>query len=321
MLVNKRVLVTGGSGLIGRAVVDRLIEYGAHVTSVSLDDLNLNPRAEYVIGDLTDLSFCKEVIAGSDYVIHAAGIKGSIEVTLNRPASFFVPLMMFNTNVLEAARQCKVRGLVYLSSIGAYPAGEVFIEGTSSTEGEPMDQFPGWAKRMAELQIEAYKKEYGLDSFRVVRPCNVYGPGDNFDPTNAMVIPSLMGRLARGENPLLVWGDGSAVRDFAYSTDIADGVIGALLAKDFEGYVNLASGKGVTIRELIQTLQKIIDFKVEWDLTKPTGFHRRVMSIEKASKTFGYRPKVSLEDGLRTTWEWFADNRESYLNRKNYFTD
>jgi GDP-L-fucose synthase len=162
-----------------------------------------------------------------DFVFHVAGIKGSIEVTKSKPASFFVPLIMFNTNVLEACRLNKVKKAVYTSSIGAYASAEVFRE-SEDLDGPPMDMFPGWAKRMAELQIKAYQVQYGMENFAVVRPCNVYGPGDNFDPSNAMVIPTLMSRIFNKEDPVVVWGDGTAIRDFAYSRDVAEGTILAL---------------------------------------------------------------------------------------------
>ena len=169
---DRSVLVTGGTGLIGRQVVGILADAGAHVTTVSLDRINVNPKAEHVVGDLTSFEFCKEVSKDADFVFHIAGIKGSIEVTRSKPASFFVPLIMMNTNVLEACRVNKVRKVVYTSSIGAYSSAEVFRE-TDDVEGKPpMDAFPGWAKRMAERQIEAYRIQYDLDNFAIVRPCN-----------------------------------------------------------------------------------------------------------------------------------------------------
>src|SRR4030042_1230323 len=214
---NKSVLITGGTGLIGRQVVKMLCDAGAQVSIVSLDVINVDSRARHVNGDLADLNLCKDLTKNMDFVFHMAGIKGSIDVTVKKPASFFVPLLMMNTNMLEACRVNNVQKVVYTSSIGAYGSAEVFKESETREIEPPMDMFPGWAKRMAEMQVQAYRIQYGLENFAIVRPCNVYGPGDNFDPVNAMVIPSLMHRIYHGEDPLMVWGDGSAIRDFGYS--------------------------------------------------------------------------------------------------------
>ena len=308
--------------MIGRSIVRILCEAEAEVTSVSLDEVVTDDRATAVQADLTELSTCMDITNGIDYVFHVAGIKGSIEMTKSQPASFFVPLLMFNTNVLEACRRNGVEKVVYTSSIGAYPDNDFFVEPTEFDPGKespPMDMFPGWAKRMGEMQILAYKKQFGMTNMAIVRPCNVYGPGDNFDPDNAMVIPSLMARIANGENPLSVWGDGSAIRDFAYSEDIAQGVIQALHYGTNGEFVNLGSGKGYSIRELVETLKQVTDFEYEFDKTKPSGFPKRVMSIEKAKMLIGYNPQTPLFDGLKATWDWFMANREEYLNRKNYF--
>ena len=179
--IGRNVVVTGGTGLIGRQVVDILCSFGAKVKIVSLDKIIVNKKAEHVFGDITNFEFCKDITKDIDFVFHLAGIKGSIEVTKKKPASFFVPLLMMNTNILEACRINEVQKVVYTSSIGAYTSAEVFKE-TENLDGPPMDMFPGWAKRMAELQVQAYKIQYNLDNFSIVRPCNVYGPGDNFDP-------------------------------------------------------------------------------------------------------------------------------------------
>jgi GDP-L-fucose synthase len=312
------VLITGGTGLIGRQVVKILCDAGANVRVVSLDNVNVDDRAEHILGDLTEFNLCRELTKNMDFVFHLAGIKGSIQVTKSKPASFFVPLLMFNTNVLEACRLNKVKKVVYTSSIGAYSNAEVFHEGENQ-EGPPMDMYPGWAKRMAELQIKAYQDQYGLTNFAVVRPCNVYGPGDNFDPQNAMVIPTLMYRVFNKENPVVVWGDGSAVRDFAYSRDVAEGVIQALYHGTKSGFVNLGSGTGVTIRELVETLHSFLGFDYEFDISKPSGFPKRVMDISLARELIQYNPVTSLLDGLKETWEWFIQNQDEYLKKKNYF--
>lgn len=318
--VGRDVVVTGGSGLIGRQIVDMLCNVGANVKIVSLDKLKVNDKAEHIFGDLTSFEFCKEMTSDTDFVFHIAGIKGSIEVTKQKPASFFVPLLMMNTNVLEACRLNNVQRVVYTSSIGAYASAEVFKE-TENLDGPPMDMFPGWAKRMAEMQVQTYKIQYNLDNFAIVRPCNVYGPGDNFDPKSAMVIPSLMYRIYHKEDPVLIWGDGTAIRDFAYSRDVAEGIILALYYGTKSQFVNLGSGKGYSIKELVETLHSFIDFNYQFDTTKPSGFPKRVMDISLAKKLIHYNPTTSLLNGLKETWNWYVKNQDEYLNKKDYFKE
>ena len=316
----KNVLITGGTGMVGREISMLLVNAGAHVRVISLDQVKIHKKVDHVYGDLTNFSFCRDQIKDMDYVFHVAGIKGSMKVTLEKPASFFVPLLMINTNVLEASRLNKVPKLVYTSSIGAYASAEVFKEDDKGGQGPPMDMYPGWAKRMAEVQIKAYKEQYGIE-WSVVRPCNIYGPGDNFDPENAMVIPSLMMRIHRGEDPLLVWGDGSAVRDFAFSRDVAEGIILALHYGTRGNYINLGSGKGVSIKELVETLHEFIEFNYEFDTTRYPGFPKRVMDISRAREWIDYNPTTSLSDGLKETWSWFQANQDEYLRKQNYFLE
>ncbi len=315
----RNILITGGTGLIGRQIVRILCDAGACVKVVSLDRLNVDSRASHIFGDLSDFGFCRQATQDMDFVFHVAGIKGSIEVTKSKPASFFVPLLMMNTNMLESCRINNVEKVVYTSSIGAYPSAEVFVESEDSDEKPPMDMFPGWAKRMAEMQVRAYQIQYGLQNFAIVRPCNVYGPGDNFDPENAMVIPSLMSRIRKLEDPVVIWGDGTAVRDFAYSEDVAEGVILALHHGTQGRYINLGSGKGYTIRQLVEALLSFIPFNYIFDTTKSSGFPKRVMDISLARKLVGYDPQTSLVEGLKKTWSWYIENEKEYLSRQNYF--
>ena len=227
---NKKILVTGGTGLIGRQLIKVFNEKDIKVISVSLDDYKLDDLNEYLYGDLTNLDYCRKITKGCDYIFHLAGIKGSADVTIKKMSSHFVPTIMMNTNVLDSARFNSVNNLVYTSSIGAYENNEIFKEDEYNIASQPMD-FAGWAKRLAELQIYSYKKQYDLKGYKIVRPSNVYGPGDNFDPKNAMVIPSILNRILNKENPLIVWGDGSAVRDFVFSRDVAIGIIQCVNSK------------------------------------------------------------------------------------------
>lgn len=316
---NKKIVVTGGTGLIGRQVVNILLQTSASlIRVVSLDGLNLDERVEYIVGDLTEYSFCKEITNGIDFVFHIAGIGASVQAAGSKVASHFVPMLMMNTNLLEACRVNSVEKIVYTSSVGAYAPAEIFRESEYRLDSIPMD-FAGWAKRMAEEQIGAYQKEYGLNNFAVVRPSNVYGPGDNFDPANSLVIPSLMYRIHTGENPLMVWGDGSAIRDFAYSGDVAEGIVLALYHGTDSKFVNLGSGKAVSIKELVETMSKFIKFDYGFDTSKVTGASKRIMDISMAQKKLGYNPTTSLREGLEKTWNWFINNPNEFKKKKNYF--
>jgi GDP-L-fucose synthase len=147
----------------------------------------------------------------------------------------------------------------------------------------------------------------------------VYGPGDSFDPASAMVIPSLMYRIKHGENPLIVWGDGRAIRDFAYSKDVADGIIQALYYGTNSGFVNLGSGTETTIKQLVETMHEFIDFQYEFDDRKSPGFPKRVMDISLAREMIHYNPSVRLSVGLRVTWDWYLNNQDEYKRKQNYF--
>jgi GDP-L-fucose synthase len=316
----KAVLVTGGTGMIGRQVVDLLDQAGASVRIVSLDHLRVSDRAEHVLGDLADFGFCRQVCQDMDYVFHIAGIGASVKSAKTRIASHLVPLLQMNTNMLEACRLARVEKVLFTSSVGAYADADVFREADYRLDSIPMD-FAGWAKRMAEAQIYAYRVEYGLTGFAAVRPPNVYGPGDNFHPDHALVIPSLMYRIFHGENPLVVWGDGTCERDFVYSRDVAEGCILALWhgTHNPAGFVNLGSGRVYTVRQLVETLRGFLDFEYQFDASKPTGVRRRFLDITVARQTLGYNPTTTLAEGLQKTWQWFVEHPDEYTNKQCYF--
>lgn len=321
---DKKVLVTGGTGLIGRPLVDILIKAGAMVKIASLDDPSrAHPQAEFIQVDLTQFDNCMRVCEGMDYVFNLVGIKGSPAMTAKKPASFFVPTILFDTNMMEAARRSKVERYLFTSSVGVYSPAEVFYEDDVwKTFPSENDRFAGWAKRMGELQAQAYKIEYGWDKISIVRPANVYGPYDNFDPANAMVIPSLIKRALDGENPFVVWGDGSAIRDFINAKDVARGMMLTMESGATEP-INLGSGEGVSIKKIVEIIIGNMKIKPEviWDISKPSGDKKRLLDISRAKTLLGFEPKISIEEGIKEAMDWYAENKNTADKRYNVFTE
>jgi GDP-L-fucose synthase len=320
----KKILVTGGTGLIGRPLVEMLIAKGANVTVVSLDDPSRAPKGStFIKADLREFSSCMDAAKGQDIVFQLAGVKGSPAMTSKRPASFFVPTMQFSINMMEAARRSEVERFLFTSSVGVYSPAEVFYEDDVwKTFPSPNDRFAGWAKRMGELQAEAYKIEYGWDKISIVRPANVYGPYDNFDPENAMVIPSLIRRAVGGEKPLTVWGDGSPIRDFIHAKDVARGMLLAV-EKGISEPINLGSGTGVTIRQVAEMVAKHAPggpLDIVWDAEKPAGDAKRLMDMTRAA-SHGFKCEMGIEEGIKETIAWFAANQNDAGKRYIAFND
>jgi len=320
---NKNVLVTGGTGLIGRPLVEMLQAEGAKVRVASLDaPERAPPGTDFHRTDLTVLENCLDVCRDMDQVFHLAGIKGSPAMTHTRPASFFFPTVSFNTNMMEAARRRKVDRYLFTSTVGVYAPAEVMREDDVwQTFPSPNDRFAGWAKRLGELQAEAYALEYGWDRIGIVRPPNVYGPYDNFDPEGGMVVPSLIRRAVEGERPLTVWGDGSPVRDFIHARDVAAGML-LVMERGLGKPVNLGSGTGVSIRRLVEVVVGALgeECDIVWDTTKPAGDKMRVLDTSRA-QSFGFRPSVSLEEGIAETMAWYRAHRVSMPARYDVFKD
>ena len=318
----KRVLVTGGTGMIGRPLVELLLRAGAEVRVASLDRPELaHPEAEFRRANLLYLDQCLDVCAGMDLVFQVAGIKGSPRMTAEKPASFFVPLLMMNTNMMEAARHQGASRYLFASSVGVYSPAEIFHEDDVwRTFPSDNDRFAGWAKRMGELQAQAYAIEHGWQEIAIVRPANVYGPYDNFDEHNAMVIPSLIKRALGGEDPFVVWGDGSAVRDFIHAKDVARGMMMALEELP-PGPVNLGSGgEGVSIGQLVEIILGNLPHRpeVRWDTSKPTGDKRRLLDAQRA-KAMGFAPRISMEEGIQDVMAWYQGGQPEQGGRYNVF--
>lgn len=324
MFKDKNILVAGGTGLVGIPLTKMLIERGAEVSIASLDDKSrVFQGAKFFKLDLTHLSNCKTACLGIDYVFNLLCTKGSPATAKAKPASFLRPMLQFNTNLLEAARLAGVKRYLFASSVGVYPPAEVFYEddvwkGSSS----PNDIGGGWAKRMGELLAECYCREYGWEQISIVRPANIYGPYDNFENEHAGVFPALIKRVVEAEAKIEVWGDGSAERDFIFCEDVGLAMVQAMEAGlNPTQPINLGCGRGITIRELVETIVEVSGKKLDiiWDTSKPTGDKKRIMDISRAQQLIGFEPKTRLRDGIAKTLEWYLQNRSRPSGRYNIF--
>jgi GDP-L-fucose synthase len=306
--------------MIGRHVVEKLRPHAVEVIGVSLDSAPREFSTPLLRLDLTDLRQAREAVRGADLLVHVAGIKGSIEVTKSRPATFMTPLLQMNANATAAAVLEGVQKVIFTSSIGVYPSREVLREEDFSLETPPMDTFPGWAKRIAELHLESIALEIPQFEYAVVRPGNVYGPWDNFDPKNAMVVGSLLGKARGSETTVEVWGDGSAIRDFVYAADVADLVARIAQRDHIYGVFNAGSGKRESIRDLVETCREVTGKNFVYTPERSGGFPVRVLDISRAKQELGWTPATSLKAGIRSTWNWLVNRGGADSDRLNYFS-
>lgn len=314
---NKRILVTGGTGTIGTRVVQRLLEMGAEVSVVSLDtperaQATIGDTSIFRQGDLRDLKTCEEVSRGMDYVFHLMAVKGNTQRGFSAVASAYVPFLLCNTNMMEAAFRNSISRYLFVGSIGQYPPlAERHEDDVWKGAPEANDRYMGIAKRAGEAQAETYMHEFEWDAVRIVRAANVYGPYDDFDPRTAHVIPALIARMVGGENPVKVAGDGSAVRDFIYLEDVVDGMLLAMIKAPPCLPINIGSGKGVTIKALAEEIASLMPDRppIEWDSSRPSGDSVRVLNVERAREVLGFSANTSLREGLEQTIAWYHENR------------
>lgn len=319
---NKKILITGGCGMIGRSLLNQLMKEECEITVVDLTTpTDLPDGVKFINADLRDFQSCLQICAEKNYIFHLAGVKGSPKMAMEQPKDFMVPMLQFNTNMMEAAFRSNVDWYLYTSSVGVYSPAEVFFEDTVwSTFPSPNDKYAGWAKRIGELQAETYKIQHGWDKVSIVRPANVYGLYDNFNPKNAMVVPSLI-RKAQENNVLEVFGDGSQIRDFIYADDVARGMVHAVKNKITQP-MNLGSGKGFAIKEIVDIVVKYSgkDIEVKW-LTDASGGDKIRLFDTTRAKLYGFESSISLEEGIENTTNWFINNKETLDKRYNAFVN
>jgi len=244
-----------------------------------------------------------------DYVFQLACVKGSPKSVKENPATFFDGNLLVNIQMLRAAHQQNVERYLFTSSLAVYSPAELFHEDSVwKTFPSPNDTFAGWAKRMGELQVEAYRKQYGWNTIQIVRPGNTYGPFDCFDEENSMVIPSLIRKAVNKEDPLVVWGDGTQKRDFIHARDVALGMI-LTMEKGIAAPINLGSGNPYMLRDVVNIIISNVGYspKVIYDSSQPSGDPVRVLDISRA-RSFGFNPQISLEDGISQTIKWYQES-------------
>jgi GDP-L-fucose synthase len=305
----RNILVTGGSGFLGSHLVRKIKGLGAVVYAPSHDDFDLVHENE--------IEKMYAAYPNIDVVIHIAARVGGISANQEHPGSFLYDNLMMGVQLLHHAYQRNIPKFVALGTVCAYPKYTAipFKEEDlwAGYPAEPTASY-GLAKKMMLVQSHGYRQEYGYNSIFLV-PVNLYGPGDNFDPRNSHVIPALIKKcvdaVENDDGEIVIWGDGSASREFLYVEDAADGIILATEHYNKSDPVNLGSALEVTIRDLVELIAKETGFsgKVTWDTSKPNGQPRRKMDVSRAEQEFGFRSRVTFEEGLRETIKWYSSHR------------
>ncbi|MBY0497764.1 MAG: NAD-dependent epimerase/dehydratase family protein [Cyanobacteria bacterium] len=302
----RRILVTGGAGFVGRAVAAALARRGLRAADIVI------PRSRNC--DLRIASNCEQAVRGCSIVIHLAAPTGNVVFSRSRPASQFRDCTLINTHLFEAARLAAVERVVSVGNLLAYPARAVApFDEAQVRDGHVDDGYLGiaLAKRQLIDLADLYHREYALDAATVLG-ANAYGPHDHFHGAQAHVIPATIAKCFRDED-LVVWGDGSATRDFLFVDDLAEGIVRAAERLTGPAVVNISSGTEVSVAELVATIARLCGFtrRITFDRSKPGGGPRRVASSRRAREWLDFSPHVSLEDGLRATIEWFRQSLPS----------
>jgi GDP-L-fucose synthase len=305
----RRVMVTGGAGFLGSAVVRHLREAGATEIFVPLVE-------DYDLRKLSDID--RALADGKpDLIIHLAAIVGGIGANRENPGRFFYDNSIMGIQLIEQARQTGVAKFVVIGTVCAYPKfTPVPFHEEDLWNGYPEETNApyGLAKKMLLVQAQAYRDQYGFNAIYLL-PVNLYGPGDNFNPESSHVIPALIKKCidAResGESFIEAWGTGSASREFLYVDDAARGIVLAAERYDGRDPINLGVGSEITIRDLLELIARLTGFsgEIRWDHSKPDGQPRRALDTSRAREAFGFTAGTSFEDGLRATIEWYERAR------------
>lgn len=307
-LKSKRILVTGGAGFLGRQVLEQLKLAGATPEKITV------PRSQDY--DLRQIDACQQVVQNQDIVIHLAAHVGGIGLNREKPAELFYDNLMMGAQLIHSAYQAGVEKFVCVGTICAYPKfTPIPFKEENLWDGYPEETNApyGIAKKALLVQLQSYRQQYGFNGVFLL-PVNLYGPEDNFDPRSSHVIPALIHKVwqaqKQGEKTLPAWGDGSPSREFLYSTDAARGIVMATQKYNDSEPVNLGTGSEITIRDLVELICELMEFKGEiiWQPDKPNGQPRRCLDTERAKKAFGFTAEMDFRQGLKNTIEWYRQN-------------
>jgi len=305
---NTKVVVTGGNGFLGRVVCRKLEERGCRFIAVparSDYDLSTEEGVRWMYDDFEP-----------DVVIHLAAEVGGIGANREHPGRFFYKNLAMGLHLIEHARRNGLRKFVHAGTVCAYPKfTPVPFREDDLWNGYPEETNApyGVAKKSLFVMLDAYRREYGLDS-AVVVPVNLYGPGDNFHPKSSHVIPALIRKCVearnRGDASITCWGTGSASREFLYVDDAAEGILRAAEVMNEPVPVNLGTGREITIRRLVELIARETGFrgKIEWDASKPDGQPRRCLDTSRAQKLLNWSAQTDFETGLKQTIAWYDES-------------
>ncbi len=308
MKLNEKLLITGGRGFLGRRVVDAFKNRG-------FINIIAPTSKEF---DLREQDKVRQLMAEykPQTIIHLAARIGGIQANSNNPGEFFYDNAIMGIMLMEEARRIGVNKFVTIGTVCAYPkllsipfSEEDLWQGYPEETNAPY----GLAKKMLLVQGQSYRKQYDFNASYLL-PANLYGPADNFNPDSSHVIPALIQKFVEAvrhnEEEVLVWGDGTATREFLFVDDCARAIMLAAEKYDSSEPVNIGSGQEISINDLAILIARLTNYKgkIKWDNSKPNGQPRRSLNIERAKKSFGFTAQTYLEDGLKQTIDWYSSN-------------
>ena len=309
-----KVLVAGATGLIGSNLVNQLVEQGYDVRGTLHDNEPSipNPRVEYVKADLTSLDDCYRVVKNCDYVFMCAANTSGAAVMKKSPLNHVTPNVVMNSQILHAAYESKVSKFLWISSSAAYPpTGDRPVTESEMFDGDPYESyyFVGWMKRFGEIMCRMYgeKIENPMTTI-VIRPTNVYGPFDDFNPETSHVTAALIRKVIERQSPIVVWGDGNDIRDIIYVDDLVNIIITAIETLDHYTAMNIGYGQGFSVKQILAKLLRIDGYEnpeIIYDSKKPSMIPVRLVDINHSVSSLKLGSLTAIDEGLERTMKWY----------------